>query len=834
MGEKKVKDGYLLDYISGIEIKATPEEVDAVQVFSKQLVEDYGYPKEFIQTRPQHRVKVRPSDVKKEYPVDIAVFKNKTRNDDQLYIVVECKKKNRKDGRTQLQDYMRLSLAELGVWFNGNERIFLRKVEKAGKVIFDEIPNIPRYKQRIEDIGLFKRKDLKPTHNLKATFKSIRNYLAGNSVGTTRDEMLAQQLINIIFCKIYDERFTAKNDTVLFRAGIGEKPVTIKKRINDLFIQVKRKYKEVLDEDDKITLDPKSIAYVVGELQNYCLIESERDVVADAFETFIGHALKGGQGQFFTPRNIIQLIIDFLDPTEDDLVIDPACGTGGFLIETLRHMWHKLEEEAKEYNWNYENLKEEKMSCAIKNIKGIDKDYFLAKVAKAYMAIMGDGKGGIFNEDSLELIKNWGSKTKAQVGLDKFDIVVTNPPFGTSIKVSGEDKLNQYELAHKWKKNQDTGTFFIQKLKSGENPQILFLERCLQLLKDGGKMGIILPETYFHGPSLKYVMQYLEDRHNIMGIIDLPHNTFRPHCNAKTLALFVQKNTPQQDKIIFGVAEEMGHNHQGKITYRFDENTKEFTDELWDDTINIRQELKNPEDPNNKYVFTISKEKIVDSIYVPRYYWDVKVKKVIENATSNGYQFVTLGELEEKGILKCYRGHGSPKSEFKGRGDVFYVRAGDVTDWDIYKNPVSAIPYDEYLRVKGKGVDLQVKDIVFVKEGSYRVGDVAILSPSDTNILLNHHSFVFRIIDENNEYGIDAFYLLYLISHEYTKIQLPNKVMIDTTLPNIGNRWKELKLPVLSDQEKRDKLKKKLQKYFKGKWGAESSFYKIKDLLKIK
>lgn len=371
MGDEKIKDGYLLDYISGVEIKATPEEVDAVQIFSKQLVEDYGYPKEIIQTRPQHRVKVRPSDTFKEYPVDIAVFKDSSKEDSQLYIVVECKKKNRKDGRTQLQDYMRLSVAELGVWFNGNERIFLRKIEKGGKVIFDEIPNIPQYGQRVQDIGLFKRKDLKPTHNLKATFKSIRNYLAGNSVGTTRDEMLAQQLINIIFCKIYDERFTAKDDTVLFRAGVDERPETIKHRIDDLFVQVKRKYKEVLDEDDKITLDSKSVAYVVGELQNYCLIESERDIVADAFETFIGHALKGGQGQFFTPRNIIQLIVDFLDPSEDDLVIDPACGTGGFLIETLRHMWHRLEKEAKQYNWNDENLKEEKMACAIKNIKGI-------------------------------------------------------------------------------------------------------------------------------------------------------------------------------------------------------------------------------------------------------------------------------------------------------------------------------------------------------------------------------------------------------------------------------------------------------------------------------
>ena len=124
-----IKKGYITDFISNKEVKATSEEMEAVQVFSKQLVEDYNYPKEYIQTRPQFRVRARPSDIKKEYSVDIAVFSSKQKREDDIYIIVECKKKNRKDGKTQLQDYLRL-----GVWFNGDERIFLRKIEKGGKV----------------------------------------------------------------------------------------------------------------------------------------------------------------------------------------------------------------------------------------------------------------------------------------------------------------------------------------------------------------------------------------------------------------------------------------------------------------------------------------------------------------------------------------------------------------------------------------------------------------------------------------------------------------------------------------------------------------------------
>lgn len=564
---KETKDGYIIDFISGQEVKATPEEIEAVQVFAKQLVEDYNYPKDHIQTRPQFRVKVRPSDTKKEYPVDIAVFPNDKKQEDEVYIIVECKKKTRKDGLTQLKDYLRFSKAFLGVWFNGNERLFLRKVEKDGRIEFEEIPNIPQYKQRVEDIGKFKRKDLKPTHNLKATFKAIRNHLAANTVGATRDEVLAQQLINLIFCKIYDERFTEPNDIVTFRAGVDEEAKDVKERILDLFDKVKRKYKEVLDDSDTITLDPNSVAYVVGELQNYCLIEAERDVIADAFETFIGHALKGGQGQFFTPRNVVKMMVDILDPDEEDLIIDPACGSGGFLIEALRHVWRKLDAEGEKYHWNNENLKEEKMEFALNRIRGIDKDYFLAKVAKAYMAIVGDGKSGIFCEDSLEKPENWDSKTKEKVDLGKFSVLLTNPPFGSKIPVRGEDKLKQFELGHKWKLNKKTGEWEKGKLKDKEAPQILFIERCLQLLKDGGRMAIVLPDGIFGNNQLGYIRQFIVKQARIIAVIDVPIETFQPNTGTKTSILILQKtkNIPEDYPVFMAIAETCGHDRRGNV-----------------------------------------------------------------------------------------------------------------------------------------------------------------------------------------------------------------------------------------------------------------------------
>ena len=345
------KHSFITDYISGTPVRATPEEIHAVQVFSKLLVNDYGYPKSHIRTRPQWRVKVRPSDTKKEYPIDIAVFSGDQHTDETAHIIVECKKPNRRDGRTQLQDYLRFSEARIGVWFNGEEKLFLKKSEKKGRVYFEDLPNIPRYRERLEDIGLYRRRDLKPTHNLKSVFKTIRNYLAANAVGITRDEVFAQQIINLIFCKIYDERFTKADDMVHFRAGFEEPPADVRERIEEIFARVKSQYGDVIEREDKILLDDATLAYAVGELHLFSLSETERDAIAEAFEVFIGPSLKGGQGQFFTPRNVVKLLADMIELSNDDKVIDPACGSGGFLIESLREIWRKIDSQGEELGW---------------------------------------------------------------------------------------------------------------------------------------------------------------------------------------------------------------------------------------------------------------------------------------------------------------------------------------------------------------------------------------------------------------------------------------------------------------------------------------------------
>lgn len=584
---EELKEGYLFDYISGIQVKETPEEIEAVQPFSKILVDDYGYPKENIHTRPQYRVKVRPSDVKKEYPVDIAVFNSSTHSEDNIHIIIECKKKSRKDGLSQLQDYLRFSNAYLGVWFNGEERLYLHKIEKGGKVFFEEIPNIPRYGQRVEDIGKFKRKDLKPAENLKPTFKAIRNYLAANAVGITRDEVFASQIINLIFCKIYDERFTKPEDTVKFRAGVGEDDEEVRKRILDLFDKVKKQYSDVIDVADSVLLDAKCLKYIVGELQLYSLKDSSRDAVGEAFEIFIGPSLKGGQGQFFTPRNVVNMVINMIDPDTDEKILDPACGSGGFLVESLRYVWNKLEEKATELGWPEAEIEAEKQKVAIKNFRGIDKDNFLSKVAKAYLAILGDGRGGVHCENSLEKFTNWNAKTKEDIVEGTFDVIVTNPPFWKKLSIDATEILKLYDLGHKWKQDGD-GNFVMKGLVDKQPPQILFIERCFQMLKPGGRMGIVLLESIFGMPKYQYVVDYIRKKSKILAVVTLPEDLFQPNTHAKCCVLICQKYKEDESfescgdyDIFMSDVKWCGHDSRGNVTYRYLENgEKTVLDEI--------------------------------------------------------------------------------------------------------------------------------------------------------------------------------------------------------------------------------------------------------------
>ncbi|MCY4234968.1 MAG: N-6 DNA methylase [Cyanobacteria bacterium MAG CAR2_bin_4] len=784
---------HVQDFISGAKVRITPEEVHAVQVFAKILVNDYGYPKEHLQTRPQWRVKVRPSDTKRGYPIDISVFDNAKHTDDNLSIIVECKRPNRRDGRTQLEDYLRFSRARIGVWFNGKEKLFLKKTEKNGRILFEDIPNIPKFGERLEDVGLYCRRDLIPAQNLKSIFKTMRNYLVANAVGITRDEVFASQIINLIFCKIYDERFTKPNDMVSFRAGIDEPDEAIRKRIKDIFAHVKRQYADVIESGEEILLDDASLSYAVGEIHLFCLIESERDAIAEAFEVFIGPSLKGSQGQFFTPRHVVHLLINMINLNSNDRMIDPACGSGGFLVEALREMWKQMDVRGEDLNWPVYEIFSEKQKVAISNIRGIDKDYFLAKVAKAYMAIIGDGRGGIFCENSLDDPSSWRHPATDEVRLGTFDVVLTNPPFGKKLKIDDQSILKKYKLAHKWTKDSESSYKQSAKVCDGQSPQILFIERCLALLKPGGRLGIIVPESMFCNPSHRHIIQYVKSVARIKAVVSFPEELFQPFTHAKVCGVLIEKTpTNEQDPhdIFMAVAKWCGHDSRG-LPVPYDDIPriiKKYDEYIVTGKIDY-----------NHFGFALSKTDIVEDIYLPKYY-NPEIRQKLETLKDTHY-IVRFGDMIEEKILEISTGHEVGKLAY-GTGSIPFIRSSDIANWEIKLDPKHGLSVEIYEKYKERQ-NVQTDDILMVRDGTYLVGTCAIISSVDTRIVYQSHIYKIRI---NKKDVISPGLLLAILSSPIVREQIYAKRFTQDIIDTLGGRIHELILPIPKDEVKRQKI----------------------------
>ncbi len=829
----QLKEGYILDLATKTPVDFRRPEEKVRQEYEKVLNEDYDYSYEQmdievpIQRGEQHSLK------NKNERADIVIFKSKDSNrrsqNEDILGIIETKRPTKKEGVKQLMSYMSATSCYWGVWTNGSEIEYLYRNIKTGEIKQDFVYQIPKNGENFEDIGRITKDKLKPASNLKLIFRRLLNTLYSNT-NISRREKLGNEMIRLIFCKIWDERYE-RTSLPKFRIGFEENPKEVNKRVKELFEEVKAELVDdgVFDKNEEIKLDDKSVAYVVGELEHFSLLKTDKDVVGDAFEVFAESKLVGEKGEFFTPREVVKTAIKIVDPQPEQSIVDPACGSGGFLIYALEHIWEAME-TSKKYK-GIASLDLIKKEVAQKYLYGIDKEIDLVKIAKAYMAIIGDGRSGVVQQNTLHTAEDFEGKAR-ELFVDeddnfrKFDVVLTNPPFGNKIKVLADDSRH-FDLGHVWKREGNTWKQ-TDEAKDTE-PQVLFIERCLNILKTGGKLAIILPETYFHAPNARYVLDYMRKGNNIIAVVDLAHNTFRPYNNAKTVLLVLQKGVPQQQKIIMAVTEEIGHDHNGKPVYRYNKESHEFSEELWDDTLIVRDELDDPTNKDNKNVFIVDVDDIKNDVYVPRYYWNRRIEELRKEAEESNLEFVQVKDLIDEGIIADFSGHGSPEGRYKGQGEIPYIRVADIVNWEIYRNPTSSVPEHVYKTIKGNGVNLQEKDVLFVRRGSYRIGSVALLSKFDTHVLLTREIQVFRVLSEENKYDIDSFYLLYLFSHQLTQKQLYNKVMIDTTLPNIGRRWEELYLPVQKDKNERNNIKQKIKEAFMKKWEAQEQIMSIQE-----
>ena len=787
------------------------------QDFIRILIDDYGYREAELETEFLIPRGTRNSD-----RADIAVFGSSSKRDPARDVlgIVETKKPDESRGLAQLKSYMTATSATWGVWTNGKAIKYLCKPQGQSAIHDNLLNNIPVRGQRIEDVGRLTKKDLNPYSStaLKVSFRRILNTLYANT-NISRKEKLGNEMIKLIFAKIRDET-TFPDNPPAFYAGYGEPPKRVKKRISDLFRGVVEEYKDdgLFEPHDKITLDAKGVAWVVGQLERGSLVDTPTDVVGDAFEVFAESKLVGEKGQFFTPRSVIDVAVKLVNLRPEETICDPACGSGGFLIAAMRTMWDKMEQSRKWRNLRSDRLQEAKRRMAARCFYGIDKEIDLVRIAKAYMAISGDGRSNVIQHNSLHTAQDFSGEAASKFVRDgkflKFDCIMTNPPFATRTKVLEEDSAS-FELGHKW--TEDRGEW-VQGNPCESNPYVLFVERCFDMLKDGGRLAIVLPETAFHAPSMKYLRAWMNRKGRVLAVIDLPHNTFKPHCNAKTCLLVLQKKKAKADTVIMAEAFQMGHDHQGKVMRHPD------TNEVWNDLIPILEELDRPSGEGNKFVFPVNWSDIEHAGHlVPRYFTPHELGRA-----PRGRRWIALGKLVEDGTIKAMDGHGSPSSAEKGAGNIPYIRVSDIVNWELYRNPTTGVTKETYRRFTKNKHTPQDGDVLFVRRGSYRIGTVAMASKRDSKVVLTRELLTLRVTP-NNEHRITPYYLLALLSSGQVQDQIRKLTFIDTTLPNIGDRWRELQLPVHTNISAMHRMGNTVKKAIELKWSAQKNIEELRD-----
>jgi type I restriction enzyme M protein len=267
------------------------------------------------------------------------------------------------------------------------------------------------------------------------------------------------------------------------------------------------------------------------------------------------------------------------------------------------------------------------------------------------------------------------------------------------------------------------------------------------------------------------------------------------------------------------VAEEMGHNHQGKPIFRYDRKSNAISKEPWDDLAVAMEEIHGARPA--EYSFDVEAALVKkEGIFVPRYYWPRLVKDVYVSNPEE-IEWKTLRELIDAGAVEQRAGHGSPPAQYKGKGLFPYIRVKDIINWEIYRDPTAMIPIGEFEKLTKK-FPLKFEDIVYVSRGSYRIGDVAIVGPDDGRVALTREIQILRVVKENSA-GLSPYYLMYLLSSQAVAQQTKARVFIDTTLPNIAERYLDIKLPWAKDASKRDQIASRVESALRDKWNAMSN-----------
>lgn len=617
--EQILEDNYVMCILTEKARKATSQE-NNLQSIIRMLNEEYGFDLTDME-RDFNVIYTEPDTGKnKKQKIELVIFeKGKSHEQDYIVriVIVQDEKIKENDKKKGVTITLENALAaadncEFGLWTNGTDIKYLQREDDAigFDYTFSDLSDFPGFGETLDDLNRGDRShSRKPANDsLIKVFKRSHDYIYGNE-GRKKDAFW--QLLYLIFCKLYDEkrRFMPMPDGVSYRrkfwVGVKEQNTddgrkAVAKRIKELFEELKTEgtFSDVFDGNESIELTDKGLAFIAGELAKYSFLDATVDVKGLAYETIVSNTLKQEAGQFFTPRNIIKAMVEMMNPTENTRVLDPACGSGGFLVMVLDHVRKQIAEKlypeindevllAAKYN-TYE-VNEKVREYAENSIFGFDFDPDLKKAARMNMVMAGDGHANIFHVNSLAY-PNWEHPTeiakientinrslkemKDDEGMygnsarGKFDIIFTNPPFGAKVKVD-EDIAEKYELS-----------------KYSTAPEVLFIEACYNFLKEDGKMAIVLPDGILGNPNTLPVREWILDKFKILASVDLAVEAFLPQVGVQASLLFLQKKSANERNIahegeedydvFMAIAEKLGKDRRGNPIYLRDEDGAEI------------------------------------------------------------------------------------------------------------------------------------------------------------------------------------------------------------------------------------------------------------------
>lgn len=599
-----------------------------------------------------------------------------------------------------------------------------------------------------------------------STFKKLYYQLYTNGK-SSRADRISEDLSKILLCKLAQDSGRTNAISVYLNGN--------QKADDVLLPMLVEEFPTSVVDSDYFSIGEASVRNSFEILKQIDLAKAPAHIIGDAFQALIGPRLRGEKGQFFTPRSVVKAMVKVLSPNLGNKVVDPACGTGGFLVEV--------------YNYWATNSSKEEILMSGSKLFGIDKDNDLARLAGAALEIVFPRMSAVFNANSLDFESFFNSTYGSQI--TDADIVLTNPPFGTKIGVKDPKILKQFDLGYQWVHSTSTDRWSLTRnVKSSQDPQILFLELCIKLLKDNGKLGIVLPEGVFGNKKTGYVWDFLRSKGKVIGLIDCPRTTFQPSTDIKTNILFFQKESNQasleNNKVVVPVAVAIncGHDRRGRTKLA---DGSDFPD----DFIAIADQYGKS---SSEYWRNCQ---VTNPYYwVPRFYDGSLSDELEKEAEQVGGKLILLQSLVEDGYITIRKGHEVGAQAY-GTGIIPFIRTSDISNWEVSIDPTKSISDEIYSEFAPKQ-NLRAEDILMVVDGRYRIGRTAILHEHNVQCVVQSH---LRIISVSKNAPISAYELLYILNMPIMLKQMRSLTFIQSTLGSLGKRIGNLKL-IVPDRNK--------------------------------